>query len=1662
MIWPAIECGKEQVISCYDGAENGQLTRRCEANGEWSTTIGGSCQCSSEFYMGVAWPTTAAGASASSTCQGQSSQKRTRACLPNGEWDDQVVGSCTCQAERYPNVQWYETMGGTMAVHECDIGADGEGYRRQCKVDGTWENEVTGSCVCPTSQTYGFTWEAAIAGTTQVENCAEGALGESMSRTCGIYGSWERVQGSCDCPQEEVEGVLYPQTHSGYEARVSCAEGAIGQPFTRACLSRGQWGEIQTGSCSCPEQIWTNYAGTSYHFAQTAGANVASLTCALDATQKIERTCSLFGEWSEPQGCEETVYCPAETVGQLSFQETAGGSAMMIPCAGSDTSMSYGRFCHPNGQWGDVVGYCECPAEEDRYGLQWEVIRSERQTTQACAEGYSGTITRECDFFGVWHEQDHCQRNVCPSEELDGVTWPQTNSMEMAEEKCGSNTIQRYCTAEGEWAEVSGSCQCESTFMNGHYLSAAGFGNQHSFSCPSGYRGEEVYECRGRGVWVRVSQCEVATCLPEEFADVHWPETQPGSSASVACLSSTTNRLTRYCNSNGKWSTSFSGTCGCDPVNVNESGLYTFTANSATTVTLPCVEPYYGTISRTCTNAGEWSEVDNQCQIRTCPAETVNGVDYPVTNAGTTFFLPCEESAVGTGYSRVCTMSGTWESPAGSCSCPPDEVRHVDGHLYVFAETAANSMASQLCGGDLAGSITRSCSLLGGWHDIRGECLRLQCPEESMNGYVWPATNSSTTVEQPCHEYQIGSVSRTCHAAGMWSEPQSNCFNRQCETLQMTRLANGSMNIKFNTANDRPYVAVNVVPSNSPDFSMVVRGRTARINGLHVNVAYSLFVQYCTDQSLTDCTTGCMMDNVYYQQVCDEQPAVDIVDIQRSSEGVATISFSSKLPLCPGTPNVLEIAYTCVEGCDSNDNHEEIVHTTPCDAINGCPAGERVTIAIEDDFPNTAKFQVRQRVRMASEFSDLQPFSAMREFVVYDLLRVHQLEPQVEFIHSHRVRLNLGNLVDSNVAYRKHSIYIYKKLTGTRRLVDSLLSQTTLCPAGQGVCEETSAEFAVEPGYDYSFSVYSYPVISGGKVAVSTTHVTIPAVPPVEMTILPGDHFILATLSGAIYGLSGYCTFAPHQMLTSSQKHVYVELAAGETLEVLGMDLMLNTDYTVTCSLNSEMQLGTRLSQTVRTLPLMTPTLSLAYVTDTTHDVELTATTNKPVTMYCLATRPTATPSEGEVKASGVVFSLQTANKPVSVFLQLTTSFPDDYKVTCVAEDAYRQTVMESVRILPLKTPYVPELLEVEPANNAVEVAPRVTMALHFKYPVAVSSCQHCFFILYDAKERRSTNLYSTAYEVEGSTIRFYPLQLNAATTYQLKVSTQGLIYDVLSNVAYDSGSDLLTTFTVKDYKDVNGDMELPEGDFFPINGVLRFNFDGYLYLNEGTITLNSLSVEASNPCLQITHANAEQTTLSIPVAECVGLLRSNATYVLVLPEGLLQSREQVQSPRMSHVFQTGLTTYTPQVIRTFPEDGSTMVPLDTPVKLYFDQPVKFGNGFLFISEFFGEKYLNSINLPASKATFGTTFPFEVSWQDNLFTLKPYHTYVMSWSEGAVLNAKNEPLAASTAMETVSFTTGKSACSADFLAESIYGSFECTYEENVCKCSQWNIMAVAF
>ena len=1653
-IWPETRCGEIRTLSCHEGNPNELMMRECDAHGQWKDYIDKNCTCSEDSYYGTQWPQTAAGATARMSCSNDPTVSRERECFENGEWSNIVTGGCMCKEEDYGNVHWYATHGGQEARHSCDDGGIGSGYRRMCNVDGTWNQTIVGECSCPTVLTNGLEWKESPALSTQTHTCNPGAEGDGMTRTCSSYGSWKPIQGRCDCPEEDS----WPQTASGYTAVLNCALGAVGTPSIRNCNPGGTWDDPQEGSCFCPSEDWSNYAGTHYEFPETMENEMATMPCVKDPEMNITRLCGPSGIWEEPEGCEEVVYCPAETLGELTFNQTKGGEWVMFMCAGS-SSKSYGRPCFPNGQWGEVIGYCECEETTDAIGNYWPSIRSGQDIEQTCAEGYSGRVSRVCSFLGEWKETSNtCTRNMCLEETFDDITWPASMSLTTTTIQCsdGQQNIQRVCNADGEWESVEGLCYCPATEVDEGSLEESPVGVSMSFACSENYTGSVRYECRGLGTWESVDECEHISCPAEIYEGVEWPVTEGGKTSEISCVSSAIGSISRYCRPSGEWSSVVeSGGCYCDPVEVNANGLsYIFSKTYPSSIPeeKACGDLYTGSISYRCSLSGAWTDLNNQCKRIQCPGEWVGGLYFNATNSNTMLHLDCDEGALGSGYDRFCGASGQWEKATGECKCPADTVRHVDGHLYNFQETAGGVDVSKACGGDLSGSVSRSCSMLGTWQSIRGECTHLVCPEERVGNFIWPATNSSTEVHMPCSGYQIGSVSRMCFASGIWGNPVNNCTSQLCEVISITRLDNGCMTLLFNTPSELRNVKAQMVPDHSQDLSIINRGRSVRACGMEVNVEYLFFVEYCEDADGYSCHSSCMLDNVYYQQNCYEMQPIDVIDVKKSGE-FTTLTFSSKLSECPSEPYALDIAYQCVEGCMDIDEH---VRRTLCSSTNGCKAGERLTVGIEDEFPENAVFQVRHRLLLNEEAEETQPYSSYRTFRISDLTRASEVTPSVEFLNSQKVRLHLGDVTSGLIVYQKHIIYVYKKMTGTRRLVDSLFSTVTLCSNSDTVCEETYVDVVVEPGYDYSFTVYSYPIIPSGKLVVSTVSVSVEKIPSFTMTLTPGDNFIIVTLSEAKYPLSGYCNFELKNGLSNPEVE-YVVLPKDETISVTHSDLVPNSEYVVSCLLRDEMNLEGLNSVETKTQAELIPTLELVYQSGTIYDVEVAASVNKPCSLYCSLTEASREMTAEELISIGTLYHITNIQQPFLVNL-LLFGYDYIYRVSCVAVDGFNRYALQSILITRSNTPYVPELVSSVPENKASDVVAPLSMELTFKYPVTVKVCSSCFFILYNLNTRTSLNLFNSSYTAELNHIMFNPLELTSDTTYQLKASTRELISDTATG-AFLPSSDNLITFTSKKFSPVDGTFEESE-DLVPIDGTLEVLFNNYLFLNEGFISINSLSISASNKCLQIIRPSETATRLRIPLLDCVGMLRPGSSYIVVLPEGLLRSRDGVMSPRLTHVFQTVNESIAPHVIKSYPEHLDSYIPLDAPLRLYFDQPVFPGTGFVFISEYQEGEYVNSYNIPGSKAVFKQSFPYEVSWEGYLFTLKPYHTYVVSWSEGVVVNAYDQPIAASTAAETIEFESAKSACSADFLAENSQGVFQCTYENDQCVCTQWNLIAM--
>ena len=120
---------------------------------------------------------------------------------------------------------------------------------------------------------------------------------------------------------------------------------------------------------------------------------------------------------------------------------------------------------------------------------------------------------------------------------------------------------------------------------------------------------------------------------------------------------------------------------------------------------------------------------------------------------------------------RVCRENGEWSSVVSGegCYCQPTVVE--ERGTYIFARTEPLATVVKACATMYAGTIRYTCSLGGSWTDLVKECERITCPGETMEGLVFPTTESNTTRVLPCAEGAVGSgYARVCDENGVWSE----------------------------------------------------------------------------------------------------------------------------------------------------------------------------------------------------------------------------------------------------------------------------------------------------------------------------------------------------------------------------------------------------------------------------------------------------------------------------------------------------------------------------------------------------------------------------------------------------------------------------------------------------------------------------------------------------------------------------------------------------------------------------------------------------------------------------------------------------------------------------------------------------------------------------
>ncbi|KAK8790956.1 hypothetical protein WA158_005587 [Blastocystis sp. Blastoise] len=646
-----------------------------------------------------------------------------------------TLSLATCPAEHL-YVDWPETEPSDDAI-EAICPANNQMIMRFCTASG-W-TDVEGDCqeaTCATETIEDRVWPSTNAGQTATLNCASGFSG-TYSRICSTSGTWESETNTCvqlTCVGESLEGNTWPTTNAGSDATLDCAEGFSGS-ITRTCTLTGTWGTV-TNSC-------------------------------------VQLKCSAIGIWPE----------------------TNAGTTVTLPCEDGYIG-EQSRECRTTGKWGLAQNTCTlaptvCASIVDG-GYTWPETTIGSTATQTCPVGTTGSITKACQEGGVWGDIiNNCSAIQCTGETVNNIVFPTTAQGQTATGTCPENTVgtpTRLCSIGGIWGDIQGECiqtftHCNSESLEGNNWPSTLIGSDATLSCPSGQTGSLTRPCGIGGVWgTVVNTCVQITCPTENDMTnlIIWPVTNAGQTATQSCGLVPTKQVTRVCSITGTWETMEGN---CDP-------LPTFCAaeslegnewpqtNLGVDATLPCAAGYSGSLSRTCSTSGTWSNVVDTCVRITCASEidTVHIVIWPITNAGETATQSC--TAVPTKQiTRTCSITGTWETVQGNCDPLPTSCTAESLEGNEWPQTPVGTDATLSCPTGQAGSITRPCSNEGVWGTVVNTCANVYCSAavDAVHSLIWPQTQVGQTATVTCPTVSTKQLTRPCLSENTWGDIVGDC-----------------------------------------------------------------------------------------------------------------------------------------------------------------------------------------------------------------------------------------------------------------------------------------------------------------------------------------------------------------------------------------------------------------------------------------------------------------------------------------------------------------------------------------------------------------------------------------------------------------------------------------------------------------------------------------------------------------------------------------------------------------------------------------------------------------------------------------------------------------------------------------------------------------------
>ncbi|KAK8799527.1 hypothetical protein WA158_006076 [Blastocystis sp. Blastoise] len=1750
--WPETESSSEVLLDCATGFD-GEQSRFCDENGHWETIISNCTQIICESDMDeyeYVWPETNAYTQNVQDCKTGYMGEVKRFCNETGFWEPTEV-DCTiaCPNEILGGIEWPMTKEKETVTNNCGEGTIGGPLTRNCEEGGIWgtvsdiddeqrewpsisiDSETTLPCnadefgvytrYCNHDGTWGLivsTCKPAICESVTDENqliwpqtpinqdatltCGEEMTG-SISRSCLADGTWSTVINTCVptvCqPETDDQEHTWPKTPINEIATLTCPTNYIGS-ITRQCKDNGEW-DIINNSCTlaiCESVTDEN----QLVWPQTPINQDATLSCGEEMTGSIIRSCLSNATWSTViNTCVPTV-CQPETDDQgRTWPKTPINTPYILEC-GEDQIGSISRICKDNGEWGVIESTCRpsvCP--KNTYNeIEWPKTSIETTSTLPCMTGYSGTMSRYCKTTGEWDipNINTCIRNVCYDDQHQGLTWPATDSLEIASITCPetyTGVTTRQCTASGVWenANMSGciknKCPEDTTITLWEETEAD---QTITKTCVVGTGSMNRY-CNKGGIWEDIeSHCELGSCssVTDEDGNI-WPDTPVYEVAHVNCPIGYEGILNRTCNIEGQtqyWEPIQNGCTIIQCNSIEEDGYLWPQTNYAEEASVPCIAGYTGSLTRICLSTGNFSDITNNCERITCSPITDNYGTWNITNSGEYATQQCSEYYHGQ-YKRLCSLEGEWKDIIDECEinkCPEETY---NGVLYPSIPVMTNITTE--CRLGYTGITERICNDDMTWEEPELDCVRNVCPFTCDGILCFSETYESEVVTIPCTDGSGGVYKRTCNVDGSWGDIIDQCTVLPC-TIPVDMIKdeqNNCLTIQYQQPSN--LASISIYPQLSTiSTPLLTTKNSTYICGFEPLTSYSLNIQFCDgneDNYQCNSDLSCSYKNIYTIKGC-VKPQIPIVREVLKDGNDYKVNMAVEIDRCSDMdPKGFEFLYTCIsDNCESKE--EKTIrflcngNTIKCDigTINKV-AFTLSTIMNEQYSISVRLFGVLNSISYYGQYSDSIQVTTNTVTIPESPSSLH-----IETTSLSSVTLYWNsNDYSNNAAIRNFIIDLYKyttTTTTTRRLQEDntmneekvLVESINVCN-NEELCSVRSVQFNnMDINTDYTFEIHSIssPTYNYNSDITSLTVHTITS-PSITLHVIPSDWFSTLQITTNM-NMDGTCSISKENNIQNQ----LIEVSNIDSIPSLYTieSLFPSQSYNVYCIYKyTEGVVSSSLSFT--TLPFKETVLKPTVYAINKETVDLLIENDKPGYVYCTSTTLSASvPSVYFIKQQT---SIYIQNIQDHYYIQLPDS-NTRYNIYCYFEDKRGIAMSNSISSTKLtvqgnNVSYVPKIISVFPMNNAKDVSAETIYTITFERDLVkldendINNFANYFILTPINNVADSSYIYMKNVQIKENIVYITLPILKSATTYSIQYSSSTVLFDKYTNSPLSLPSPIYY-FTTATFATLEGTFITPTiGSIVSIDTPLKVTFNTYVSLSDGTIEIYPRN-DPSHKIVLSTESNCvylEQTpslsTLTVDYMDCYGALLMNKDYIALISYGVVRNQQGLKNEPLTASFITDKMGIAAKIISMFPTEGDEEVPIDIDISLSFNQPIIASTGYILLEEYEPSTHVlkRKFNVQAKEAIINNNYPYTMTFPSSTFILNPSMQYKFYWSDNLV-NTLSDPSLTNTkldASKSVTFWTAKYACSSQSLANHMSSLCTCKSVNKACVCSCGDVYA---